>query len=215
MTNIIFIAPPAAGKGTVSKLLQEKYNYNHISTGDLLRSVDKNTDLGKRVQEIMEQGQLVSDELVTELLKEKISTIKGPFILDGYPRNIIQAGILEEMLKELKIDDIMAIYINISQEEAMKRALGRLTCPKCGMSYSKYNEETKPKEDGICDVCKTKLESRGDDNKEAFKVRFETYMKNAQPILDFYKSKNILKEVSENTSEETFKVIEKMIKEVE
>ncbi len=213
MKNIIFIAPPAAGKGTVSNLLKEKYKYNHISTGDLLRNVNKNTDLGKRVQEIMEQGQLVSDELVTELLKEKLKEIDGNFILDGYPRNITQANILDEILDELNINNIMAIYINISKEEAMKRALSRLICPKCKKIYNKFNDEAKPKKENICDNCGIELKTRDDDNEESFKVRFETYINNVKPILDFYKSKNMLKEVSSQTSNITFNMIEKLINE--
>lgn len=213
MKNIIFIAPPAAGKGTVSKLLKEKYNYEHISTGDLLREVDINTSLGKRIHEIMSQGELVSDELVTELLKEKISKIFGAFILDGYPRNVMQANILDEMLTSLNKNNIIAIYINVSKDEAMKRALSRLNCPKCGAIFNKYNKDTKPKVDGICDKCGTSLESRSDDNEESFIKRFDNYVNNTKPILEYYKKLGILKEVSGQTSVETFESVEKLLKE--
>ena len=213
MINIIFIAPPAAGKGTVSKLLKDKYGYNHISTGDLLRGVSPDTDLGKRVHEIMEKGQLVSDELVTELLKDKLLSIEGPFILDGYPRNVIQASTLEELLNSLNKNNIVAIYINVSKEEAMKRALSRLNCPSCGAIYNKYNKDTKPKVEGICDKCGSALESRSDDTEESFIKRFDTYLSNTKPILDFYESKGLLKEVSGETSDITFKKVEQIINE--
>ena len=214
MKSVIFIAPPAAGKGTQSSRLED-LGYIHISTGDMLREeIASGSKLGMEIKEIIDKGNLVSDELVYELIKTKLDNITKPFILDGYPRTLTQAESLDNLLQELNLNNYEVIYLDLPFEEALKRALGRLTC-SCGASYNIYYKNLAPKEDGICDVCKTKLESRGDDNEEAFKVRFETYMKNAQPILDFYKSKNILKEVSENTSEETFKVIEKMIKEVE
>ena len=182
MKNVIFIAPPAAGKGTQSELLVENYNYEHISTGDLLRNKQNDgSNLGNQIKELLKTGKLIDDEIVTELLKEKLVNIKGNFILDGYPRNIKQARILNDLLSELDISEIAVIYLDVDEETAMKRALGRITCPKCKRTYNKYNELTKPKVMGF-----------SDDNEETFKIRFNEYINNTKPLLDYYKDKDLL-----------------------
>ena len=214
MKNVIFIAPPAAGKGTQSELLVSEFNYNHISTGDLLREKQNDgTELGEMIKEMLKSGALVEDSLVTELLKEKLSRINGPFILDGYPRNIKQANILEILLKLLDLNIDAVIYLNVDCDLAMKRALGRLSCPKCNKIYHKYNESTKPKIDGLCDECKVELISRSDDNEESFKIRFATYIENTEPLLDFYRNLGKLVVINKNdTPEETFMEVKKVIK---
>lgn len=215
MKNIIFIAPPAAGKGTQSELLVSKYGYIHISTGDLLRSeIASGSDLGKSITEIMDSGNLVSDEIVTELLKNRLSQAdaKKGFILDGYPRNIDQAKTLKDLAKELNIVDCVAIYLEMSEEVAMHRALGRITCPTCGRGYNKYEEAMKPKNDNYCDDCHVELTSRSDDNEETFKTRFATYIKNTEALLEYYKDSGMLKVIDNSgTPEETFARIESVI----
>ena len=213
MKNIIFIAPPAAGKGTQSAKLKEKYGYVHISTGDMLREAIKNeTPLGLQVKDIIAKGNLVSDEIVTALLKEKLSSIDKPFILDGYPRVENQTRLLDDLLKELNINDTLAIYLDLSEEEAMKRALGRIVCKNCGLSYNLYIDAFKPKKEGICDACESELNQRDDDNEETFKVRFATYLKEVGPILDYYKEMNMLEIVDANSSnEEIFEKIEQIL----
>ena len=153
--NIIFIAPPAAGKGTQSFLLEEKYNYKHISTGDLLREeITKKTELGANIESIISKGELVSDEIITTLLKNELKKLKHQkFILDGYPRNIAQAETLENIFNELNIENYGTIYLSLDEETATKRALGRIVCSKCGASYNTYFKNLMPKEDGICDKC--------------------------------------------------------------
>lgn len=217
MKNIIFIAPPAAGKGTQSKWLKDKYNYEHISTGDLLRSaIAEGTELGKKVESIMEKGSLVSDKLMIALLKEtldKLPTDK-PFILDGFPRTINQALALNELLKEMKVNDLIAIYFIIDEEEAMNRALGRLSCSNCKKGYNLYYKAMKPKVEDICDDCGFKLDRRTDDNEESFKHRFKTYIENSTPVINFYKELGILKEVHVNReSSEIFEDIVKILSE--
>lgn len=193
MKNVIFIAPPAAGKGTQSELLVDEFKYEHISTGDLLRNKQNDgSDLGNQIKELLKTGKLIDDEIVTELLKEKLINIKGNFILDGYPRNIKQADILSNLLSELDIKDIAVIYLDVDEETAMKRALGRISCPKCKRTYNKYNDLTKPKVMGICDDCNIELVGRSDDNEETFKIRFNEYITNTKPLLDYYKEKNLL-----------------------
>jgi len=193
MKNVIFIAPPAAGKGTQSELIVENFKYEHISTGDLLRNKQNDgSDLGNQIKELLKTGKLIDDEIVTELLKERLVNIKGNFILDGYPRNIKQASILSDLLSELDINDIAVIYLDVDEDTAMKRALGRITCPKCKRTYNKYNELTKPKIMGLCDDCNIELVGRSDDNEETFKIRFNEYINNTKPLLDYYKEKSLL-----------------------
>ncbi len=191
MKNVIFIAPPSAGKGTQSALLVDM-GYVHISTGDMLREeISKKSEIGLKVESIMQSGKLVSDDIVYELLKNKLSNLNKAFILDGFPRTINQANMLDKLFQELNIDNYEVIYLDITLEDALERALGRLTC-ECGASYSKYNEEFKPKVDGVCDKCGKKLISRSDDNEESFRVRYQTFVDNASPIKEFYQSKNKL-----------------------
>ena len=196
MKNIIFIAPPAAGKGTQSNLLKDKYDYVHISTGDMLREiVSSNTELGEVVKNIIDKGNLVSDDLIFELLKNKLSNIEGkPFILDGFPRTLNQALFLDN---NLKIENYIVIYLELSKADAVKRINGRLTC-SCGKSYNLNDNNLKPKVTDICDVCGKKLVKRDDDNLEAFKIRFDVFLKNIKPLIDYYKYKNKLKVVNVN-----------------
>lgn len=193
MKNIIFIAPPAAGKGTQSDLLVKKYGYHHISTGDLLRSeVASKSELGNEIASIMSSGNLVSDEIVTKVLEKKLSEIKEPYIFDGYPRNMVQAKILEDILTKLNKHETIAIYLNVSEEEAIKRATGRLSCPNCNRSYHKYTEEVKPKVSGKCDDCEVDLINRDDDSEETYRVRYKNYIDNASPLLNYYQDKEML-----------------------
>ena len=213
MKNIIFIAPPAAGKGTQSELLVKEFDYKHISTGDLLR--EKQNDgslLGNKIKDLLAGGNLVDDNIVTELLKEKLSNITGSFILDGYPRNVNQANTLENILNELSLSIDAVIYLNVDCDLAMKRALGRITCPKCKRTYNKYSEATKPKVDNTCDDCNIELIGRSDDNEESFKVRFNTYLSNTEPLLEYYKERGKLVVIDRNnTPEETFEEVKKVI----
>lgn len=214
MMNIIFIAPPAAGKGTQSSLLEEKYEYKHISTGDLLRNeINKKSDFGNEIESIISKGELVSDDIITKLLKNELENIKHQkFILDGYPRNLRQAEILNELFNELNIENYVTIYLSLDNEIAMKRALGRVVCTKCGASYNKYFQNLMPKENGICDKCRSELVVRTDDNEETFKNRFGTFLNATNPVLDFYKEKNKLSIVDANqNTEEIFKNIEEIL----
>lgn len=215
MKNIIFIAPPAAGKGTQSDLLVNKYGYVHISTGDLLRKeVALETELGKKLTAIMSSGELVSDEIVSELLKKRLgdADIQNGFILDGYPRTLDQAKILEAILEELNLRIDAVLYLDMDLEVAMHRALGRITCPKCKRGYNKYEEVLKPKIEGICDDCETELISRSDDNEETFKTRFDTYIKSTKPLLNYYDNLGILNIIDNSgTPESTFVRIESVI----
>ena len=195
MKNIIFIAPPAAGKGTQSNMLKEKFDYAHISTGDMLReAINSGSKLGMDVKNIIDKGELVSDDIIIKLVEEKLASLNGkPFILDGFPRTLNQAKSLDNIID----DNYVAIYLDLSEEEAVKRITGRLTC-SCGKSYNVNNDRLKPKVEGICDDCGNALIKRDDDNVDAFKVRFKTFLDNTNSLLDYYEEKNKLVKINVN-----------------
>ena len=195
MKNVIFIAPPAAGKGTQSDMLKNTYGYIHISTGDLLRAeIATGSALGLEVKNIIDKGNLVSDELIVDIIKSKLTEIKGkPFILDGFPRTLNQAKALDSIID----DNYVVIYLELSKEDAIKRIEGRLTC-SCGKSYNLRVEALKPKQEGICDNCGKKLVKRNDDNIEAYAVRYDNFLNNANALIDYYKNKNKLNIVDVN-----------------
>ena len=195
MKNIIFIALPAAGKGTQSNMLKEKFGYNHISTGDMLReAINSGSEIGKEVKNIIDKGELVSDDLIIKLVKDKLTSLKGkPFILDGFPRTLNQAKSLDEILT----DDYIVIYLDLAESEAINRITGRLTC-NCGKSYNVNIDKLKPKVDGICDNCGSILIKRDDDNVESFKVRFKTFLDNTDSILKYYEDKEKLIKIDVN-----------------
>ena len=213
MENIIFIAPPAAGKGTQSKMLVDKYDYNHISTGELLRNaIASGSELGLKVKDIIDNGNLVSDDIMINLINEILDNINGQnFILDGFPRTLKQAESLNQYLESKKIS-YKVIYLKLDEEVAKKRILGRRTC-ECGKIYNIYDEKLKPKVDNICDVCGKALISRNDDNEESFKIRYGEFLKNNEKIIEFYKNINNLSIVDVNKDKEKiFKDIEKIVK---
>ena len=213
----MFIAPPAAGKGTQASVLKDKFNITHISTGDLLREeIKKGTELGNNLSEQMKTGKLISNEVVTDLLKKRLllNDTNNGYILDGYPRNIMQALILENILNEIGKPISHVIYLDIDYETAMMRACGRLQCSNCGKIYNKFINESKPKVEGICDECNIILTHRSDDNEDTFKERFKTFIESTNPLIEFYKSRGLLYTVNgsiskEYTSEQIIKVLEK------
>ncbi len=215
MKNIIFVAPPAAGKGTQSEKLVEKYGYTHISTGDLLRDVrSEGSERAKTIIEYQDKGILVPDEIVVDLLKDRLlkPDITNGYILDGYPRTIKQAEILTAMLEEIGGADYIVIYLDIEYELAMQRTLGRRGCSNCGANYNIYFEAFKPKIEGICDSCGSLVVQRSDDNEETFKTRFETMAKNCEPVLEYYRNLGKLYDVKVDAeAPEIFKKIEQIL----
>lgn len=211
MKNIIFIAPPGAGKGTQSKLVSSEYNIPHISTGDLLRDeVSKGTDLGKDLKEKMDKGMLISDDIMIELIRNKINSSEcaNGYILDGYPRNIEQAKSYDSLLKELDRDLGVVIFMDIDRDLALERTISRVVCPSCGSSYNLM--AVKPKVDGICDRCGSELKTRSDDNEETFVNRFDTYLEKAGPLLKYYEDKGVLEKINvdkDKTPEDIFEEI--------
>lgn len=215
MKNIIFIAPPAAGKGTQAKLLSAKYNIPHISTGDLLREeINKQTEIGKSIKKDLEQGNLVSNEVITSLLKNRITKLdcQNGYILDGYPRNLEQAKKYDNLLEELKLDKGIVIYFNIDKNLALERTLSRIICPNCGTSYNLLIENLKPLKDNICDKCNHELQIRKDDTKEVFIHRFDTYINSTKDLIEYYKNKELLYEIE--VSNKDVDTIFKEVKEI-
>ena len=203
--NIIFIAPPSAGKGTQSSLLEKQHGYVHISTGDLLRAeIKRKSEIGKSLEEIISRGELVSDEIITELLKNQLKKISNnKFILDGYPRTKEQAIELSKIFNELGINNYKVLYLDLDEDTALKRALGRVICSNCGATYNQYIEDLMPKEKGICDKCHEQLVSRPDDTEKAMKQRFESYVKFTKPVLKYYETEGVLSiiDASKNAKE--------------
>ena len=217
MKNIIFVAAPAAGKGTISAKVCTEYNIPHISTGDLLRNeIAASSKIGMEIKSAMARGEFVSDEVITKLLKKRLEAkdCKKGFILDGYPRNISQAQTYDNILKDLNYDEGLVVFLDIDKSLAMTRALSRVVCSKCGLSYNLINKEYAPLKEGICDNCGSPLKTRSDDNEESFINRFDTFMKETYPLLEYYEKKgNLLKiKVDNITTEDIFNEIKKVIK---
>lgn len=195
MKNIIFIAPPAAGKGTQSKLLNEKYHLPHISTGDLLREeVNNKTELGSNLEMIMQEGKLVSDEIVLNLLEKRLENNDTDigFILDGFPRNLVQATKLDELLDKINKEIDYVIALDLDKETAKNRIVGRTTCSKCGHIYNDLFEEMSSKIKGICDIDGASLVKRADDNIETLEKRYTTYLEQTKPLIDYYTNKGLI-----------------------
>lgn len=193
--NIIWIAPPAAGKGTYSSIFKDKYGFTHISAGDVLREqVALKTEIGKEVDEVISSGKMVDDNLMKKLIKAKLESIdlSKPFMLDGYPRKINQSIDYENILNELNVEKPTVIFINIDKETGLKRILGRINCPKCKRSYNKFFDNFRPRVEGICDDCGSTLEERSDDTKESYENRYDTYQNETKDLIEKYRSDNNL-----------------------
>ena len=216
MKNIVFIAPPAAGKGTQSLLLQEKYHLAHISTGDLLRKASQEeSERGYFIKEALQKGQLVSDEITLELLTERLKEkdCESGYILDGFPRNVKQALAYENVLRELGKDLGYVFFLDCPKELLKKRIVGREICPNCGAVFNSLIEESKPSVEGVCDRCSHTLIKRKDDNEQTFDERYDIYMKQTEPLIHHYRSLGVLHTIKEEDKDVVFKKIEEIIHE--
>jgi adenylate kinase len=197
--QIVLLGPPGAGKGTQAKLLSEHFNLPHISTGDLLReAIREKTELGEKVKQFMEKGDLVPDDLVVELVKQRMlkpDTDRG-FILDGFPRNVKQAEILDKILRDKNKVLDKVIYLEANDKVIIQRLSGRRICSKCQTNFHLTNMP--PKKDGICDVCGAKLYQRPDDSKEAIKNRIKVYIEKTKGLVKYYLEQNKLLKIDAN-----------------
>lgn len=194
--NLILLGAPGGGKGTQAKLLVEKYNIPQISTGDLLRAaVAAGSELGKQAKSAMDAGQLVSDELVLGLIKERLSQddAKNGFILDGFPRNTTQAVELDALLNDINAPLDRVVLIDVDFDILVKRVVGRWTCKTCGEIYNTYFKA--PAKEGVCDADGGELAHRADDNAETIKSRLAVYEEQTAPLISYYGDKGQLKTI--------------------
>ncbi|MBQ6353000.1 MAG: adenylate kinase [Lentisphaeria bacterium] len=191
--NLIFLGAPGAGKGTIAKEMIDKYRIAHISTGDILRGeVAAQTPAGKQAEALMKAGQLVPDELVAGMVRRRIAEpdCKRGFILDGFPRTIRQAELLEDALRELKLDIDAVLYLEVDDDTLLRRLTARLNCRKCDAIYNKISRP--PKQEGVCDVCGGELFQRPDDSLETAKSRLKVFYSQTAPLVDYYRKNGLL-----------------------
>jgi len=195
--RLILVGPPGAGKGTQAVQLAKHFKIPHISTGDIFRANLKDgTELGKQAQSFMDRGELVPDSVTNEMVRERLgnSDVGNGFLLDGFPRNTNQAEVLDGILKAKNMPLDAALELKIDHAEIIKRLSGRRTCRGCGASS--HIEFEKPKVAGVCDKCQGDLYQREDDKEEVVSRRLEIYSEQTEPIISFYKSAGLLKNIS-------------------
>lgn len=200
--EMIFLGPPACGKGTQTNRLAEYFNLPHVDTGSLLRAeIKSESKNGKIAKQYIDKGQLVPVELVAKIIKDRLAQkdCEEGYILDGFPRSAEQADMLTKINEELDGDkevSFKAVYFDLDQEILISRIVNRRSCPKCGEIYNiKFHP---PKTEGVCDKCGTELTQRKDDNEETAKARFETYFRETAPLVDYYKNKEVLRTIDAN-----------------
>ncbi|MCR5232956.1 MAG: adenylate kinase [Lachnospiraceae bacterium] len=194
--KIIMLGAPGAGKGTQAKMIAEKYSIPHVSTGDIFRAnIKEQTELGMEAKKYMDQGLLVPDELTVKILLDRVAKddCKNGYVLDGFPRTIPQAEVLDKAVSELNESIDFAINVDVKDENIIKRMSGRRACLKCGATY--HIEHIPPKKEGICDKCGSELVLRDDDKPETVEKRLKVYHEQTQPLIDYYNKKGILREV--------------------
>ncbi|RLE31510.1 adenylate kinase [Candidatus Acetothermia bacterium] len=183
--NVVLLGPPGAGKGTVAKRLSAEFGYLHLSTGDILRDeVARGTELGRKAKAYMDVGELVPDELILAMVREHVAGRSG-ILFDGFPRTLAQARGLEEIAP---IDAV--VFLELDRDTVVERLSARRVCPKCGALYNLLTQP--PKEDGRCDKCGAELVQRDDDRPEVISRRFQVYMRDSAPLVDYYQEKGIL-----------------------
>lgn len=212
--HIMFIGPPGAGKGTQAKILEKEFNAFQVSTGDILRkAIEEGSELGKKAKSFMDQGHLVSDDLIIALIKEKFSDSNFPtnWIMDGFPRTVAQAEAFDKLLIELNLNLDSVIEVDVERDLLVKRITGRRVCRNCQAPY--HITFNPPKVEGICDYCgKNDIYQRNDDKEDVVVNRLSVYDAQTAPLINYYKNKNIHHKMDGNRPvEEVTKEIVKLI----
>ncbi|MBQ6546838.1 MAG: nucleoside monophosphate kinase [Bacilli bacterium] len=211
MKNIILLAPPAAGKGTVAKYLCDTFGYVSISTGDMLREEAKSNE---ELKAIMESGKLVGDDIVFDLLKAKLNKLGNtPYILDGFPRTVNQAVMYDELLQNIERELGVVIYLDVDKEELKERVVSRIVCPECKASYSTREDDFAPKNGNLCDKCNIELVHRDDDSEEVFYQRYEEYLAKTMSLIDYYEGKGLLVRIGDTDPVVVFDKVSSLVKE--
>jgi adenylate kinase len=208
--NLIFLGAPGAGKGTFSSELKSLHPFAHISTGDILRAeIAKGTELGKQASAIMARGELVPDDIVAKMVRERLAQpdCENGFILDGFPRTVRQAELLEEALLSLnkKLDNV--IYFNVDDELLLKRLTARVSCKQCGTIYNKIFSP--PKSADSCDKCSGELFQRADDSLETALERLKVFYSMTQPLIEYYKKCGLLFTINEHDKSKVVELLKK------
>ncbi|OGV35591.1 MAG: adenylate kinase [Lentisphaerae bacterium GWF2_45_14] len=214
MKNLVLLGPPGAGKGTLSAMLREESSLPHISTGDIFRvEINKGSELGKKAEEYVNKGQLVPDEIVAEMTGSRLEEkdCADGFILDGFPRTVRQAELLEKELIKTNRKLDLVIYFKAEKDLLIKRLTARLTCKSCGINFNKIF--ARPRKEGICDECGGELFQRPDDSYETAVNRLKVYEEQTSPLIAFYEDKKLLSEINAGLpKEESYTALLKVLK---
>jgi len=202
MKRIVLFGAPGAGKGSVADLLSVRLSFPTISTGDLVRAeIRGQTEIGRKVQEITARGELVPDPVIIGMLDRRVkqADVKSGYILDGFPRTPAQA----QALAALPADEERAVFLDVGEDVVVERLLGRLTCQKCGAIYNRKGKM--PAQAGVCNRCGGTVAARSDDNEDSIRQRLQVYLRETQPVIDYYKQKGLLRTIDGvGTVEEVF-----------
>tara|TARA_B100000959_G_scaffold262974_1_gene301882 strand:- start:57 stop:698 length:642 start_codon:yes stop_codon:yes gene_type:complete len=211
--RIILLGPPGAGKGTQAKMLKERFGIPQVSTGDILRkAAQDNTELGRQARTLMDAGKLVQDDTVIGVIRERIAQedCRNGFVLDGFPRTIVQAEKLVDTLKDMDLSIDAVVDFVVDSQALINRLTGRRTCSDCGAMY--HETSRPPKVGNVCDVCGASLYQREDDKKETIKKRLEVYQSETAPLKEFYRKQGSLKTIQgRGSAEEVFSRVCSMV----